>query len=261
MKKFVVPALILMAMIVLFTHVVKRNATRIDQDQVEDLASTSATPRKKSAGPSLESPGKSSASTAGVSAVVTPKESLVKMQSLLECYSSEKCQYPQTDPKSYQIALNKDVADLLKNSQASEFAQDKDMAKVLREFMKEGDGFVQEEVLKLMADLPISEENLQAIIEGMKNNYADPLIMQQVIQELARYNNSSMAEQVRGFVGETLLSGPQYSAEATAQKIRSVLSPDNIPYYRSLAEKSRSSAVKNALQSSLNDYELSLGGG
>ena len=181
MKKFVGPALILLAMIVLFTHVVKKTSRKAEQDQVEDLASTSAAPTKKSVNASPASATRAPAASSSAAVGATPKEALVKMQNLLECYSSEKCHYPQTDPKSYQIALNKDVASLLKGTAASEFAQDKDMEQALRDFMKEGDGFVQEEALKLFTQLPISEENLQAIIEGMKNNYAVPLIMDQVI--------------------------------------------------------------------------------
>ncbi|MFM6928922.1 MAG: hypothetical protein ACKOX6_10695 [Bdellovibrio sp.] len=229
-------------------------------EQTQDLSSTSSA----IVGKDVVTTRTTGAKTQGhVSSVVAenPQESLDKIQTLVNCYSHEKCKYRQTDPKSYQVALNKEAASFLQNTKASEFSESLQMQKSLRDLMKEGDGFVQEEVLKLMSQLPVSEENLQAIIEGLKNNYADPLIMEQVMGELARYNNSGMAEQVRGFMAETLLSGPQYSAETAAQKIRPLLNSGNIAYYRGVAEKSHSIAVKNALQSSLNDYELSLGGG
>jgi len=251
MKKYV--ALMIIALgLVYFVN-------RRGNEQTQELSSTSAVPAKKEVS-SLKKDMAKNQGGASFAATAQSPDSLDKILTLVGCYSSEKCDYPQTDPKSYLVALNKDATLFLQNTKASDFANH-DIQKGLRELMKEGDGFVQEEVLKLLSQLPVSEENLQAIFDGLKNNYADPLIMEQVVGELARYNDSSMAEQVRGFMAETMLSGPQYSAETAAQKIRPLLNPGNVAYYRGVAEKSHSTAVKNALQSSLNDYELSLGGG
>ena len=251
MKKYV--ALTIIALGVIYF------VSRQGHQQTQELSSTSAGVAKKEVSSSKTTTLKSKGGVSSVAA--RPQESHDKILALVECYSSEKCNYPQTDPKSYLVALNQDAAAFLQNVKSSEFAQSQEMQKSLRDLMKEGDGFVQEEVLKLLSQLPVSEENLQAILEGIKNNYADPLIMEQVMGELARYNDSGMAEQVRGFMADTMLAGPQYSAEKAAQKIRPLLNSGNIAYYRGVAEKSQSTAVKNALQSSLNDYELSLGGG
>lgn len=225
------------------------------QEQVEDFSSTSPEPSKKS---------KKVSARQIASQTEQPhlnSKSLGTMKKFLECYESDKCDYPHTDPKSYQIALNKDVSTFLRTISASEFLKNIEMQKSLQDLMKQGDGFTQEEALKLLSQLPISQESLAAILEGTKNNYADPLIMEQVISELARYNNTPMAEQVRTFVAETLLSGPQYSAEAAAQKIRPLLSENNINYYKSIADKTKSTAVRGSLNSSIDDYALSLSGG
>lgn len=252
MKKYI--ALTIVALGVIYF------VSRPDAEHTHELASTSKNGPQKEALSSKATVPKSQSVTPSM-ATTKPQEFHDKILALVECYASEKCDYTQTDPKSYGIALNKEAAAFLQNSNASEFAQSLEMQKALRDLMKEGDGFVQEEVLKLLSQLPVSEENLQAIIEGLKNNYADPLVMEQVMGELARYNDSGMSEQVRSFVAETMLSGPQFSAEKAAQKIRPLLNSGNTTYYRGVAEKSQSTAVKNALLSSLNDYELSLGGG
>lgn len=177
------------------------------------------------------------------------------------CYASEKCDYPHSDPKSYLLGLNKDVASYLKTLAARSFDGSPQALQSLRSLMIEGDGFVQEEVLKLFAHLPVSQENLLTILEGTKNNYADPLIMEQVVEELARYTTGESANLVHRFMAETLVIGPQYSAEMAAQKIRPLLNPANLEYYREVAGKTKSSAIRKSLTNSLKDYELSLSGG
>ncbi len=255
MKKYLVLALA--AGLIYFFSKEDRKLTNKSsvQEQVEDFSST-APANKQPATASFSKQNIHNSGAAGVSS-----KYLEKVEIYLECYESDRCDYPHTDPKSYQIALNKDVAKFLKQTPVSVFLNNLEMQKGLQELMKQGDGFTQEEALRLFSQLPMSQENLTAIFEGTKNNYADPLIMEQVIAELARYNNTPMAEQVRGFVAETLMSGPQYSAEAAAQKIRPLLSENNLSYYRSIAEKTKSTAVRGSLNSSIEDYALSLSGG
>lgn len=181
-----------------------------------------------------------------------------RLKSFKDCADRENCPYPQTDPQSYEFALHHDVANFLKQIPAAEMRDNSSVKRELLDWMKRGNGFVQAEALKHLRTLPPSTESLNAVIEGLENNYHDALIMKQAMQEFSRYPDNPA---VATFVQNTLTEGPQLSAVEAAKGIRNVLTPKNVDNYEKLLPQVRSESVREALSASLKDYRYSLAGG
>lgn len=191
------------------------------------------------------------------------KSALSEIKDLEVCYQSNSCDFPQTDPRSYGIALGHKIADRtkdlykqLKNNPLSQ----KELAELARLTMKIDDGFVQSAALDIFKDLPVSEENLLALSEGLQNN-TDPLIAEKAIVELQRYMgtpNESKAQQTV----QTMLQGAHFSSQKVGENILVFINEQSFNSYQQIQQQLPSqSRVARDLQTALSEYRRQRSGG
>lgn len=177
-----------------------------------------------------------------------------ELTALNECYKSETCDFPQADPRSYEVELSKAVAKKLKEFRLG-YRRDPRAARIARLFMRNSNGFVQDEALKLFAELPISKENLQAITDGLYNT-PDALIIEKALPELQRYMGSHYEATVHSFLSTTLATGAHFSAETVSQNISPFITRSSYSKYKNASDLLPAGATtKRNLNSALRDFK------
>lgn len=203
--------------------------------------------------------------TANVSKTIHGKDELVKLiYETKECYASESCDFPHSDPKSYEIATGKKLKDLLK-AYRSKFAKDvknkSETESLAREFMAVDDQFVQEVSLEMLSDVAPSSENLKVLTESLQGTL-DPLLVEQAMNEMKRYIGTSEEPQVHRFLQDLLGQGAVFSSEKAVQGIFPFINPQSYPSYDKVARSlPADSSVGKDLRALLEEYRRMRTGG
>lgn len=181
------------------------------------------------------------------------KRLVVELEQLQTCYASEKCPFPQTDPRSYDLAVSKKISQKLIEFR-KKYPRDENGLKLARRFIQSHDGYVQEEALKMLSDYQISQESLTALTLGLQNTPDAPL-MKQAILELKRYIGSPYESTVHTFLSETLAAGAHFTAETVSQDISPFINPQSYSKYKNASETIPDGATaKRNLNSALREY-------
>ncbi|HRO65997.1 MAG TPA: hypothetical protein PL182_00380 [Pseudobdellovibrionaceae bacterium] len=209
--------------------------------------------------PSLYVP---SAASTGLAGGESEFEAIRRLQ---ECLESEKCDYPQTDPQSYSLGVGQDLERSLK-SLARRMKTDPNLSaeaeELARELIKNPDGHVQEGALAILGELPPAAENLAALLEGLKNNPADPLILEQASSELVRYLGSAEEASVHRFFAETLTDGALFTSQKAGTVLRRFLTPGSLSYYQEILKRLPEDSTKaRFLRGTIEEFERRLQGG
>jgi hypothetical protein len=198
---------------------------------------------------------------ASAATTITPsqplKTQLKVLADLKACYDTHVCPFPETDPRSYEIALGKKIQSELANLRMR-FGRNagaaKDLQKTAGDFLQNGDGFVQEEALKILSDLPPSEESLNAITEGLKSS-PDAALMEQALGEFQRYIGTAMEAQVHQFLSDTLATGAQFSSITVSEKIQPFLNVKSYTIYeKALNTMTPGAKAASNLSAALREY-------
>jgi len=193
------------------------------------------------------------------------KQSLVQaIRSTKECYASEKCDFPQTDSKSYEIAVGQSLKSLLADYRAKYGTDPKnhpEMQGLARDFIQSPDEYVQEQALEMFSVLPPSSENLESITQAMGDT-TDPLLVDQTMDEMKRYMGTSEEAQVHMYLRGLLGDGAVFSSEAAAKRILSFINTGSYPGYEGLARTlPANSTVGQNLRTALDEYRRLQTGG
>lgn len=224
----------------------------------EDFEPVQKMQRQPSSTPDGQTPG-------NVPRSVTDKEALLQtLRTTKECYASEKCDFPQTDPKSYEIAVGQALKGLLTEYRTKYGADPKnsgDTQALALEYIQSQDEFLQEQALSMFATLPTSSENLQAMTAALVDT-TDPLLVDQAMNEMKRYMGTSDESLVHDYLRELLGRGGVFSSEAAAKKILSFINSQSYTGYEGLARSLPSnSSVGQNLRTALDEYlRLQTGG-
>jgi len=193
------------------------------------------------------------------------KEALLQaLRATKECYASETCDFPQTDPKSYEIAVGQTLKGLLTDYR-TQFGTDPanfaEMQSLALEYIQSTDEYLQDEALTMFAALPTSSENLQAITEGL-NGTTDALLVEQAMNEMKRYLGTSDEPVVHEYLRELLGQGGVFPSEAAAKRILSFINAKSFSDYERLARLLPDNAtVGQDLRTALDEYRRLQSGG
>ena len=186
------------------------------------------------------------------------KTALNEIKEIESCYQSNKCDFPQTDPRSYDIAVGHKIADRLKQLRGN--LPQTELAELARHTMKIEDGFVQSVALDIFKDLPISPENLQALSEGLQNN-TDPLISEKALTELQRYIGTPQETKAQQVV-QTMLQGAHFASEKVGENVLSFINEQSFSAYQQLQQQMPAqSRVARDLETALTEYRKQRSGG
>lgn len=200
-----------------------------------------------------------------LSGPATVANEIPEIRRLVECLESEKCDYPQTDPQSYVLGVGQDLGANLK-ALAERVKTDPGLAAeaegLARELILNPDGHVQEGALALFAERPPSAENLDAIVDGLRRNPADVLILEQASAELARYMGRAEEPTVHRFIAGTLMDGALFASQKAGTLVRGFLTPQSVSYYRDVLKKLPPDSTKaRYLRGSLDEFDRRSQGG
>jgi hypothetical protein len=244
MKKLTAGATLLLALLFMSWIQEEKKITSIALPNTKSRSLASTVPTKK-----LKPP------TALKSKVnVDERKNLVaKLEQLQKCYVSTACPFPQTDPRSYDLAVSKEIAQHLQEFR-NKYKKDVSGLTLARQFILSHDGFVQEEALKMLSEYPISQESLSALTAGLQNTPDAPL-MKQAILELKRYIGSSMESQVHSFLSDTLATGAHFTAETVSQDISPFINQKSYNKYKNASDTIPDGATaKRNLNSALREF-------
>ena len=168
------------------------------------------------------------------------------------------CDYPETDPHSYDFALNEDITKTLVQLttfvQTEKIEHDEKVSEVARQHLESANGFVQEAALKLIATQEPRPENLDAIIEGILGG-TDPDLIQAGLVELRRYPSPDDRKKIDGALASAMTTGAPFIAEQVSLQIKPFLSPENVGHYRGVADQLPSESIyRGNLEAALNAF-------
>jgi hypothetical protein len=176
-----------------------------------------------------------------------------EMARLQECLSSTACDFPQTDPRSYEIAVGQAMRlELLKARQDGTAAGDLEF--LGRTYIHSYDGFVQEEALKILSGLPPSAESLQALTEGLKDT-PDADLMEQALPELKRYIGTPWEPGMHDFLAGQIARGAHFAATTAVENLLPFLNQKSVSTYsRALAQMPPGTKAARELGRALREY-------
>jgi hypothetical protein len=207
--------------------------------------------RSPASSPAAPSPGASVVSLAG------------KIRATKACYEQE-CDFPSGDARAYDFAVGRALAAQLseyRSRYASDSSFQGEAGALAREFMEVPDGFVQEEAIKILAELPPSRENVEAMILGLENAHSPPLI-EQAMREWERYLGSPEEALIQEFLADLIARGGQFASEKASEKILAFLNERSESAFRAaLASMLPESTPARHLRAALEEYARIRSGG
>jgi hypothetical protein len=164
------------------------------------------------------------------------RDFLQRLEQLNTCYNGA-CDYPRTDPRSYEFAVGQELRRSI--FQMAEWVRGEalelsEISQAAREFMGSDDGHVQAAALDLLSTQPISNENLQAILQKILQGY-DAQLIEHALLELRRYSAPNDRQQIDQALADALLTGAPFVAREVASHIASFISDRNTVFFRQIA--------------------------
>lgn len=190
-------------------------------------------------------------------------ERVQNIQAALLCWSSNDCDYPETDPRSYSFAVAKDIAkqldEFIKESEDPKFSEEAE--KIADSAMKVLDGHVQSKALEIYGKLPPSGKNLQSILSGIENS-PNPLVVEQSMKEFQRYLGTPEEEKIQAFLSNFIAHGGQFSSEQASEAIYPFLNERSVGQFRdALTKMEPASTQAQYLRAAIQEFERSQSGG
>lgn len=200
--------------------------------------SPASTTTKAKAAPQTPSNDTSSSSEPGGAAEEETFKGIVAALKKTEaCYSNDKCNFPNTDPRSYDLAVGTEisrlVAKLRKQKQFGQGGDDDAVLSVATHFLMNPNGHVKSQALDLLADLPPSEAALRALLNGIFKDH-DSELLPKALEELSRYNEPQYRQMIDTVFAEVLASGSHFVAMRLAESLLPFLNQGNIQFYQNL---------------------------
>lgn len=209
-------------------------------------------------------PAKAPAAPAAPKAVAPTASPLQALKESKSCLETESCDFPHTDPRSYSFAVGRRIAEQLGQlalAYADDPSLENEAMEAAREFMLVPDGFVQEQAMLLMGQLPPSSANVDAMITGLENS-SDPLLVEQAMQEWERYIGTNDEPRIQDFLANFIAHGGQFSSEKASELILGFLNERSLPTFEEkLASMVPESTPARHLRAALEQYRLQRQGG
>ena len=188
----------------------------------------------------------------------------VRLEATRACIERSDCNYPNTDPRSYEFAVGRDLAAQareLRETLGNDPAYQEQLELAAHDLMQVDDGFVQEEAIKIFSGLPARTENLQAMIAGLQNT-PDPTLVAQAMEEWKRYLGTRDEPLVQEALAQIVARGAQFSAEQASEDVGEFLNERTVQGFRdALAAMVPSSTAAKNLRAALEQYERRVMGG
>ncbi len=160
------------------------------------------------------------------------------LKKLHECYESEACDFPHSDPRSYEYAVGQALTKQLRIYRLKYRGlpgHSDELTQLARDYISSFDPHVQAEALELFADLPVSGANIEAIRTAIETT-PDPLLMEKAMVEMERYLTTAYEAKVHETLSKVISSGAHFSAQTAAQRILPFLNSKSVEIYKDIVD-------------------------
>ena len=247
MNRFFIAGFVVILSIVLFSA--RSKHLKPEEGQME-FVSTSPTPSQ----PTERAPANAEAEK---------KKMREDISATHNCYQSQSCDFPQTDPRSYEFAVGRALTEKIKlfhNQFKNDPSTQRELVALAKQAIKIEDGFVQSAALDIFKDLPISEENLAAIEAGLQNN-TDPVIAEKALNEMQRYIGTPQEAHMQSVV-QSMAGGAHFASQKVGENILPFINDKSFPAYQQLQKQlPAQSRVARDLATALREYRRQRSGG
>lgn len=172
---------------------------------------------------------------------------------LKNCLVTEDCDFPQDDPRSYEIsilqALNSHLADLSTlNAEQSE--------KILKDAAQISDGHIKKTVLKHLVRMAKHDSSWRDLILNEYVDYFDSKLIPEVMDYLKEFSSESDVAIIHQRLLKAMAHGSPMVANAVASNIKSLLNSDSLDFYKRSLNQMQDGPIKDSLRRELRDFEL-----
>ena len=195
-----------------------------------------------------------------------PSKALQQLRFIRSCYQSNDvdCNYSNNDPRQTSYLIGQDIkeelAALLQRWKNNEICS-AELSQAAIESLSNPDGHVQEAALKILAELPISNDHHNAIVMLVSDSY-NTKIIKQAMTEIQRYQDSGTIDQIDQVFIEQLKTGAPYASQEIAKNILPFINQNNIGYYQETLDQLPPQSKKaQLLKSNIEEYHLLNQGG
>lgn len=180
-----------------------------------------------------------------------------QLASVNSCYSDKKCNYDDSDPKSYAFAIGQDLQRILFGLALKarvEGQVDRTLKEAAVQFLESDDGHVQEGALDLISTQPPSEEALEAILKFVISGF-DAELIAHAMAELERYQDPRDLKRINQALGDAMVTGAPFTAQEISSHIEPFLNDLSYQFYKDVTEQvPETSIVQANLIASLNKF-------
>lgn len=180
-----------------------------------------------------------------------------KLDDTFQCYVSENCNFPKTDPKSYYFAVGQQLkndilqfqAQVIKHRIVSPRIQNMALF-----YLKAEDGHVKAAALHLLSTQPVAEKSVDAIINEILN-YHDSMLINHALLELLRYLGSSSEDKIHQALNKAIRTGAPFVSREITNHIEPFINQNSLRYYQeTLSTLSQSTLIYKTLKTRIEEF-------
>lgn len=185
--------------------------------------------------------------------ISSEKKYINEYKHLQKCIITQDCDFPQDDPRSYELAIYQKMNEHLQNI---DNVSNSIKEKILMSAAKYSDGYVKETVLhKIMQDKMYSKQWMHIILDEYIAHHNARLI-----PDAIKYLKEHSSDSERGFIHQRIFSeianGSPKVANALADNIKILLDEKSYSFYKSQISNLEEGPIRSNLNRELRDYEL-----
>lgn len=186
-------------------------------------------------------------------AVNVEKDYIKTLVGFNNCIKSQDCDYPQDDPRSYELEIYKAMNEHIKKVDILSTSLKE---RVLMSAAKVSDGYVKETVLKkLLAEQIYSDKWRDVILNEYISHYNARLIPD-AIEYLKSNSSESDRIIINQRIAEELATGSPMVANALAENLKVLLDKNSVQFYKNYLSNLQEGPIKKSLAREINDFEL-----
>lgn len=176
-----------------------------------------------------------------------------KFKYLHKCISSQDCDFPQDDPRSYELAIYQEINEHLKNV---DMVNSNLKERILMAAAKYSDGYVKETVLNtIMKDKIYSEQWMNVVLDEYIGQYNARLIPD-AVQYLKDNSTAEQRDLIHQRIFNEIQTGSPKVANALAENLKLLLDENSFAFYKSKISNLEEGPIRKNLNRELRDYEL-----
>lgn len=179
------------------------------------------------------------------------------------CLEYQQCEtIPSHDPRMYEIEVGQRIVGELK-----ELYEQSDLDGEERELVKKSmhalNGHVQAEALAFYYDFERTPENLQEVVQGLKNSEFDVVLIDKAMPLLKEYfDRPETRDDVFRYVSSQVQNGSYLSSEYFAKKINTFITEDNVNEIEDIVrDLSPDKHTHKYIKSALDNFKMMQNGG